>query len=140
MRLNWALSCIVKYLKLNSVVQQPIRAKAYCVLGQALVILDAEVHELMLRSGGQSDAKSPMFSSQASLVHIYRPTEGMNGWVDLAQPRATPASVLTLPVWVREGFSLNYPTLFPVFVFAVWRVFPLSTTYRPSVPRSVMKE
>ncbi|GFX30643.1 hypothetical protein TNCV_4861671 [Trichonephila clavipes] len=39
--------------------------------------LSAEGHEQMSRSGGQSDAKPPLSSSQASLVLIYRPTEGM---------------------------------------------------------------
>ncbi|GFV65587.1 hypothetical protein TNCV_778731 [Trichonephila clavipes] len=39
----------------------------------------------MFRSGGQSDAKPSMFSSQASLVAIYQPTEGMKGRVDLFQ-------------------------------------------------------
>ncbi|GFV95040.1 histone-lysine N-methyltransferase SETMAR [Trichonephila clavipes] len=38
------------------------------------------------RSSGQSDVKPPEFNSQASLVLIYRPTEGMKGSVDLAQP------------------------------------------------------
>ncbi|GFU73926.1 scm-like with four MBT domains protein 2 [Trichonephila clavipes] len=32
--------------------------------------------------------------------------------------------------WFQEEISLN---LFPFFVFALWRVFPLSTTYGPSV-------
>ncbi|GFX45545.1 hypothetical protein TNCV_2740821 [Trichonephila clavipes] len=32
--------------------------------------LGIEVHEQMFRSGGQSDSKSPVFSSQASLVLI----------------------------------------------------------------------
>ncbi|GFW24792.1 hypothetical protein TNCV_1960591 [Trichonephila clavipes] len=36
--------------------------------------------------------------------------------------------VLTFPVLFREGFSLNILTLFPFFVFAAWKVFPLSTT------------
>ncbi|GFV50206.1 bestrophin homolog [Trichonephila clavipes] len=39
--------------------------------------LDPEVHEQMFRSGGQPDVKPPVLSSQASLVLIYRPTEGM---------------------------------------------------------------
>ncbi|GFS60141.1 hypothetical protein TNCV_2826631 [Trichonephila clavipes] len=49
--------------------------------------LGAEVHEQMSRSGGQSEARPPVFKSQASLVLIYRPTaEGMKGRVELAQP------------------------------------------------------
>ncbi|GFT55099.1 hypothetical protein TNCV_2325941 [Trichonephila clavipes] len=32
----------------------------------------------MFWSGGQSDTKTPVFSSEASLVHIYQPTEGMS--------------------------------------------------------------
>ncbi|GFW59252.1 hypothetical protein TNCV_2781831 [Trichonephila clavipes] len=50
------------------------------------VTLGPEVHEQMFRSGGQSDAKPPVLSFQAILVLIYRPTEGMKGRVDLAQP------------------------------------------------------
>ncbi|GFU90026.1 hypothetical protein TNCV_2439131 [Trichonephila clavipes] len=50
------------------------------------VTLGAEVHEKMLRSGGQSEAKPPALSSQESLVLIYRSTEGMKDRVDLAQP------------------------------------------------------
>ncbi|GFT36088.1 hypothetical protein TNCV_4179011 [Trichonephila clavipes] len=38
----------------------------------------AEAHE-MSRSGGQSEAKPPVFSPQASVVLIYQPTEGMKG-------------------------------------------------------------
>ncbi|GFV19094.1 hypothetical protein TNCV_3223131 [Trichonephila clavipes] len=37
----------------------------------------AEVHEQMSRSGSQSEAKPLVFSPQASLVLIYRPTEGV---------------------------------------------------------------
>ncbi|GFV19499.1 hypothetical protein TNCV_3664311 [Trichonephila clavipes] len=37
------------------------------------------VHVQMFRSSGQSDEKTPVFSSQACLVLIYRPTEGMKG-------------------------------------------------------------
>ncbi|GFU16939.1 hypothetical protein TNCV_1772201 [Trichonephila clavipes] len=39
----------------------------------------AEAHEEMSRSGGQSEAKPPVFSPQASVVLIYQPTEGMKG-------------------------------------------------------------
>ncbi|GFV91033.1 hypothetical protein TNCV_1249151 [Trichonephila clavipes] len=45
-----------------------------------------EVHEQMSESGGQSETSPPVLSLQASLVLIYRPTEGMKGLVDLAQP------------------------------------------------------
>ncbi|GFS85704.1 hypothetical protein TNCV_2973941 [Trichonephila clavipes] len=38
----------------------------------------------MSRSGGQSEAKPPAFSPQ---VLIYRPTDGIKGKVDLAQPK-----------------------------------------------------
>ncbi|GFW31488.1 hypothetical protein TNCV_1288351 [Trichonephila clavipes] len=38
-----------------------------------------EVHGQMFRSGGRSDAKPPVLSSQASLVLIYQPTELMKG-------------------------------------------------------------
>ncbi|GFV53388.1 hypothetical protein TNCV_4502691 [Trichonephila clavipes] len=43
------------------------------------VTLDLEVYELLLRSDDPSDAKTPVLSSQASLVLIYRPTERMKG-------------------------------------------------------------
>ncbi|GFS52694.1 hypothetical protein TNCV_45611 [Trichonephila clavipes] len=48
--------------------------------------LGPEVYEQMFRSGGQSDAKPSVLSSQASLVLIYRVTEGRKGRVNLAQP------------------------------------------------------
>ncbi|GFW71788.1 hypothetical protein TNCV_4658361 [Trichonephila clavipes] len=38
-----------------------------------------KVQGQMFRSGGQSDAKTPTLCSQAFLVIIYRPTEGMEG-------------------------------------------------------------
>ncbi|GFX48551.1 uncharacterized protein TNCV_584491 [Trichonephila clavipes] len=38
--------------------------------------------------------------------------------------RAPPPSVLTLPVLVPKGFSLNCLIIFPFFVFVVWRTFP----------------
>ncbi|GFX55215.1 hypothetical protein TNCV_1156721 [Trichonephila clavipes] len=44
-----------------------MRAKAYC--GQlSYATFGPEVHEQMFRSGGQSDAKPPVLSSQASLA------------------------------------------------------------------------
>ncbi|GFU49989.1 hypothetical protein TNCV_2362671 [Trichonephila clavipes] len=63
-----------------------------------------EVHEQMSRSGGQSEAKPPQcFSPQASLVLIYRPTEGMKGRVDIAQPGIEPGPV----VWKRDTLPLD---------------------------------
>ncbi|GFV98446.1 uncharacterized protein TNCV_624051 [Trichonephila clavipes] len=44
------------------------------------------VHEKMYRLGGQSDAKTPVLSSQASLVLLYRPIKGRKGRVNLFQP------------------------------------------------------
>ncbi|GFU44464.1 hypothetical protein TNCV_1505921 [Trichonephila clavipes] len=60
--------------KLNSVAQQPIRPT---VPISVFVTLDAEVHEQMFRSGGQSNVKPSVFSSQTRLVLIYGPTEGL---------------------------------------------------------------
>ncbi|GFX86803.1 uncharacterized protein TNCV_3750761 [Trichonephila clavipes] len=51
------------------------------------ITLDPEVHDQMCRSGGQSDAKPPVLSSQASLVLLFRPTEEMKSLVDVVQPR-----------------------------------------------------
>ncbi|GFY33792.1 hypothetical protein TNCV_4595041 [Trichonephila clavipes] len=48
--------------------------------------MGTEVHKQMFQSGGQSDAKPPVFRSQESLVFNYRPTEEMKGWVNLSQP------------------------------------------------------
>ncbi|GFW05213.1 hypothetical protein TNCV_2905031 [Trichonephila clavipes] len=47
-----------------------MRTKAYCAHSS---ICGLEVHVQMFRSGGQSDVKPPMVSSQASLVLIYQP-------------------------------------------------------------------
>ncbi|GFW58868.1 hypothetical protein TNCV_4047061 [Trichonephila clavipes] len=41
-----------------------------------------------------------------------------------------------LPVLVWEGFSLSFLTLFSFFVFVLWRVFSLSTTYGPATGNS----
>ncbi|GFV58561.1 hypothetical protein TNCV_2915501 [Trichonephila clavipes] len=49
------------------------------------VTLGAEVHEIF-RSGGRFDVKFPVFSSQASLVLIYRPIEVMKGRVYHVHP------------------------------------------------------
>ncbi|GFX73576.1 hypothetical protein TNCV_2342811 [Trichonephila clavipes] len=62
-----------------------MRAKAYCAY-LSLRDLGAEMDVQMFCSNGQSDAKPPVFSFQASLVLIYQPTEGMKGRVNLAQP------------------------------------------------------
>ncbi|GFX29412.1 hypothetical protein TNCV_3997881 [Trichonephila clavipes] len=62
-----------------------MRAKAYYA-HLSIRSLGAEAHEQMPRSCGQSEAKPPVFSPQASLILIYRPAEGMKGRVDLAQP------------------------------------------------------
>ncbi|GFV12479.1 hypothetical protein TNCV_1792581 [Trichonephila clavipes] len=53
----------------------------------------------MFRSGGQSNT---VFSSQVTLVLIYRPIEGMEGNVDLTQPRERPV------VWKRETLPLGH--------------------------------
>ncbi|GFU05969.1 hypothetical protein TNCV_3395191 [Trichonephila clavipes] len=52
-----------------------MRAKAYCAQF-SICDLGPEVHEQMLRSGGQSDAKPSELSSQARLVLIYRSLKG----------------------------------------------------------------
>ncbi|GFW89471.1 hypothetical protein TNCV_3967611 [Trichonephila clavipes] len=69
---------IYVFLKLNSVAQQPMKAKGYCA---QLSIRDfrPEENEQMFRSGGQPDAKPPVLSSQTSLVLIYQPIEGIKG-------------------------------------------------------------
>ncbi|GFV93604.1 hypothetical protein TNCV_1989161 [Trichonephila clavipes] len=77
------------------------------------VTLGPEVHEQMFRSGGQSDAKPPVLSSQASLVFIYRPTEGMKSRVDFAQPGkldkqyalVVKKDIMTLPELVCTAFD-----------------------------------
>ncbi|GFX33058.1 hypothetical protein TNCV_5042261 [Trichonephila clavipes] len=52
------------------VAQQPMRAKDHLrrLPNSLYLSLDPEVHEQMLRSGGQSDANPPVLSSQASVV------------------------------------------------------------------------
>ncbi|GFT98462.1 hypothetical protein TNCV_4625881 [Trichonephila clavipes] len=56
----------------------------------------------MLRSSDPSDEKLLVFSSQASLVLIYQPTEGMKGWVDLS-PSGSPTCS------VEERYSTTQP-------------------------------
>ncbi|GFV28032.1 hypothetical protein TNCV_187081 [Trichonephila clavipes] len=51
-----------------------MKTKAYCA---CLSLPDLRRWVQMFRSSGQSDAKAPRFSSQASLVLIYRPAEEM---------------------------------------------------------------
>ncbi|GFS86024.1 uncharacterized protein TNCV_1220101 [Trichonephila clavipes] len=58
-------------IKLNSMAH---RGRRTTVPISVCMTLGTEVHEQMFLSGGQSDAKPPMFSSQASLVLIYRLT------------------------------------------------------------------
>ncbi|GFW37270.1 hypothetical protein TNCV_2632541 [Trichonephila clavipes] len=62
-------SIVDRQLKLNSVAQQPLRAKRTVPIS-AFMTLGTEVHEQMFRSGDQSDMKPPVFSSQASRVLI----------------------------------------------------------------------
>ncbi|GFW10986.1 hypothetical protein TNCV_4459611 [Trichonephila clavipes] len=54
-----------------------MKAKVYCAF-LSLKTLGAGVHDQMFRSSGQYDAKPTTFSSQASLVLIYRPIEGID--------------------------------------------------------------
>ncbi|GFU29749.1 hypothetical protein TNCV_4745741 [Trichonephila clavipes] len=61
-----------------------MRDKASCAC-PIYVTLGTGMHVQMFRSSDQSDAKPPAFSSQASLLLIYRPTEGMKGCIDLTQ-------------------------------------------------------
>ncbi|GFS89948.1 hypothetical protein TNCV_506781 [Trichonephila clavipes] len=49
------------------------------VLLYVYATLGSEVLEVIFRSGGQSEAKPTVLSSQAMLVLIYRPIEGMEG-------------------------------------------------------------
>ncbi|GFV31145.1 hypothetical protein TNCV_4314701 [Trichonephila clavipes] len=47
--------------------------------------LGTELHEQMLQLGGKSHSKPLAFSTQTNVMHNYRPSEGMKGYVDLAQ-------------------------------------------------------
>ncbi|GFY32238.1 hypothetical protein TNCV_3557461 [Trichonephila clavipes] len=58
--------------KLNSVAQQPMRAKAYYAQ-----LISLRCNSIYFRPGGESDMELPMFSSKESLILIYRPSEGM---------------------------------------------------------------
>ncbi|GFY33562.1 hypothetical protein TNCV_4558761 [Trichonephila clavipes] len=54
---------------------------------------------------GQTEANPPLFSPQASLTLMFRPTEEMKGRADLAQPRdGTPKPV----VWKRDTLPLGH--------------------------------
>ncbi|GFW61454.1 hypothetical protein TNCV_347021 [Trichonephila clavipes] len=61
-------------------IAQPMRAKTcyVCLSLRDLRRWDACADHLTFRSSGQSYGKPPVFSSQANLVLICRPTEGMN--------------------------------------------------------------
>ncbi|GFX59042.1 hypothetical protein TNCV_3814761 [Trichonephila clavipes] len=61
----------------------------------------------MFRSDGQSDAKPTVLNSDASLVLIYRPTEGMKGRVHLAQPEIAPF-LLKLTSYGTVGRNFRY--------------------------------
>ncbi|GFS59805.1 transposable element Tcb1 transposase [Trichonephila clavipes] len=68
------------------------------------VILGAEMHEQMFRSGGQSNAKRQVFSFQVSLVLIYSPNE------------ETPSGRVALPhhrsrLYSREWTRSNEPSM-----------------------------
>ncbi|GFT69688.1 hypothetical protein TNCV_1298891 [Trichonephila clavipes] len=62
------------------------------VANSVYVTLDLGVHEHMYRAGGQSHAKLLVLRSQASLILIYRPTEGM----DQNPSHSSPAQGLNL--------------------------------------------
>ncbi|GFV13600.1 hypothetical protein TNCV_68031 [Trichonephila clavipes] len=64
---------------LVGVVQHPMKAKVSVPIS-VFITLGIDVHEQLFRSRGQSDAKSPVFNSQASLVLIYRPTKEMSSY------------------------------------------------------------
>ncbi|GFU54310.1 hypothetical protein TNCV_576861 [Trichonephila clavipes] len=88
-----------------TVVQQPMRAKAYCA---HLSIRDHWALRCMSTCPDQvvSLKRNPQcFSTQASLVLIHRPIEGMKGCVDLAQPELEPRTC---------GVEARYATTRPV--------------------------
>ncbi|GFV37896.1 transposable element Tc3 transposase [Trichonephila clavipes] len=66
-----AVLCQKSYLKLAQQTTRP------ALLILVFIALGTEVHEHMFRPGGQSDKKPLAFRSQANLVLVYRPTEGM---------------------------------------------------------------
>ncbi|GFX47452.1 uncharacterized protein TNCV_1734391 [Trichonephila clavipes] len=66
------------------------RRVRYTVSNSVYTILGPEVHEQMFRSGGQSDAKSQVLSSQENLVLIYGPTEDMSAESTFPSPKSQP--------------------------------------------------
>ncbi|GFW31586.1 hypothetical protein TNCV_4420191 [Trichonephila clavipes] len=58
-----------------------MRATSLTKSNSVFMNFGAEVHEQTFRSGGHSDVKLQVPSSQESLVLIYRATEGMKGRV-----------------------------------------------------------
>ncbi|GFU62555.1 hypothetical protein TNCV_1313911 [Trichonephila clavipes] len=55
-------------LNSNSVAQHPMKTNAYCALPSIhSILLGAEVHEQMSRSGGQSEVRTPVFLSPSKL-------------------------------------------------------------------------
>ncbi|GFW94719.1 hypothetical protein TNCV_4247591 [Trichonephila clavipes] len=69
----------------TSVEQPPIKARPSVPIS-VFMTLGTEVQEQMFGLSGQSDTKPSVLSSKASFVLIYRPTEGMKGWVGFVQP------------------------------------------------------
>ncbi|GFW40706.1 hypothetical protein TNCV_4527951 [Trichonephila clavipes] len=69
----------VVLFKITRFVTKSLRVAEQCDDIQLKVTLGAGVHVLIFRSSGQSNTKLPVFSYQASLVLIYRRTEGMKG-------------------------------------------------------------
>ncbi|GFX11893.1 hypothetical protein TNCV_2996771 [Trichonephila clavipes] len=61
-------------------------AKTSTVPISIYLTLGSDVDQEIFRSGDQSELKPPVLSSQASLVLIYRPTEGMKVSINLAHP------------------------------------------------------
>ncbi|GFY08889.1 hypothetical protein TNCV_4660811 [Trichonephila clavipes] len=61
----------------NKVERQPMRAKACYAHFRVFMTFYIKMYEQMFRSVGQSDARSPVISSQASSVLIYGPIEEM---------------------------------------------------------------
>ncbi|GFV00133.1 hypothetical protein TNCV_4058041 [Trichonephila clavipes] len=83
---------------------------------------------------GQSDAKPPVFSSRASLVLIYRPTEGLSQLFpapDLSRGRVK----TTRPLGFTRNLSLhNICTIF----YSLQNVLNiLWCPYSPTMPRSM---
>ncbi|GFU20695.1 transposon Tf2-6 polyprotein [Trichonephila clavipes] len=73
--------------------------------------------------------RSEQLSFGLSETFIY-----VGGRAVVLESKAPISSVLTLPVLLQEGFSLNSLTLFPFFVFAVWRSFHYPSAMDPPFP------